>query len=118
MIYSAWQDVPAGTVVPIHPSSDTDLSKSEISIDFARASIAVDMAGYRSRIFESHSMDGQSWSQGQCVIDGGGYDEDELDAVHAEDMSLIKGSDGLLRMYYAACDKHGNWRIASAHTKA
>ena len=60
MIYSAGQDVPVGTVVPIHPSSDTDLSKSGTSIDFARASITVDMAGYRSRIFESHSMDSQS----------------------------------------------------------
>ena len=117
MIYSAWQDVPSGTVVPIHPSSDTHLSKRGTSIDFARASIAVDMAGYRSRIFESHSTDGRSWSEGQCVIDGGGYDEDELDAVHAEDMSLIKVSPGLLRMYYAACDKHGNWRITSAHTE-
>jgi hypothetical protein len=37
-----------------------------------------------------------------------------LDAVHAEDMSLVEFEPGRYRMYYAACDRHGNWRIASA----
>jgi hypothetical protein len=29
-------------------------------------------------------------------------------------MSLIKLPDGRWRMYYAACDTHGVWRIVSA----
>ena len=40
----------------------------------------------------------------------------EADAVHAEDMSLIRLPDGRLRMFYAACDRSGVWRIASAVT--
>ena len=49
-----------------------------------------------------------------CVVEGGGYTSDDLDAVHAEDMSLVEFEPGRYRMYYAACDRHGNWRIASA----
>jgi predicted GH43/DUF377 family glycosyl hydrolase len=111
MIYSAWQNVPPGTVVPLHPSQDINAS-----YDFAAASIASDMAGYRSRIFVASSNDGLAWERGGCVIDGGGYDKDGVDAVHAEDMSLIKVGDGKYRMYYAACDNAGNWRVASAIT--
>jgi hypothetical protein len=48
------------------------------------------------------------------VVEGAGYGGDGLDAVHAEDMSLLPLGDGRYRMYYAACDKDGNWRIASA----
>ncbi len=47
---------------------------------------------------------------------GGGYDSDDIDAVHAEDMSVITLGDGRQRMYYAACDTTGRWRIASAVT--
>jgi hypothetical protein len=86
------------------------------SSDFAAASIAVDMAGYRSRIFVAHSPDGLSWDQGECAIDGGGHGADGLDAVHAEDMSVVNIADGNYRMYYAACDSYGNWRVASAIT--
>lgn len=109
MYYSVWEDVPQGTIVPAHPSVDDSLS-----YDFAAASIASDMAGYRSRIFRSCSKDGLVWESGECVIEGGGYDSDDLDAVHAEDMSLIKIDSGRYRMYYASCDKHGIWRIVSA----
>ena len=38
----------------------------------------------------------------------------DIDAVHAEDMSVITLGDGRQRMYYAACDSDGRWRIASA----
>ena len=38
-------------------------------------------------------------------------------AVHAEDMSLIRIGKSEYRMYYAACDTDGNWRIASAVTE-
>ena len=114
MVYSAWQDVPPGTVVPMHPSSDPDAVANGLSEDFAAASIAADMAGYRSRIFMAYSTDGLVWGRGECVIEGGGHDAAGLDAVHAEDMSLIKIGEGMYRMYYAACDRHGNWRIASA----
>jgi hypothetical protein len=112
MFYSVWQDVPPGTIVPTHPSHEDSLS-----YDFAAASIASDMAGYRSRIFRSYSKDGLEWEAGECVIEGGGYDSDDVDAVHAEDMSLIKIDDHQYRMYYASCDKNGIWRIASAITE-
>ena len=112
MLYSAWQDVPSGVVVPVHPSRDSSLSK-----DFAAASIASDMAGFRSRIFVARSSDGLSWERGECVVAGDGYGEEGVDAVHAEDMSLVALDGGKYRMYYAACDKDGNWGIASAVTE-
>ncbi|NKB69688.1 MAG: hypothetical protein GKR89_21675 [Candidatus Latescibacteria bacterium] len=111
LIYSAWQDVPPGTQVPPHPSQDP---AAEGSLDFAAFSIASDLAGYRSRIFVAHSGDGLSWEAGQCIVEGGGYQSADLDGVHAEDMSVIALDDGRYRMYYAACDRAGNWRIASA----
>ncbi len=114
MFFSAWQDVPPGTVVPLHPSSDADAVASGRSDDFAVASIASDIAGYRSRIFVATSTNGLVWDRGRCAIEGAGYGEQGLDAVHAEDMSLIRIGEGMYRMYYAACDKDGNWRIASA----
>lgn len=109
MFYSVWQDVAPGTVVPVHPSKDPNASE-----DFAAASIAVDMAGYRSRIFVAYSDDGLTWGQGQCAIEGEGHGGEGPDAVHAEDMSLVKIGAGKYRMYYAACDKDGNWGVASA----
>lgn len=116
MVFSAWQDVPPGTVVPVHPSQDADAVASGRSEDFAAVSIASDMAGYRSRIFVAYSTDGLVWDRGECAIEGNGYGGDGLDAVHAEDMSVIEIGEGKYRMYYAACDKNGNWRIASAVT--
>ena len=114
MLFSAWQDVPPGTVAPLHPSQDAAAVASGRSADFAAASIASDMAGYRSRIFVAWSDDGLVWERAGCAIEGAGYGGDGLDAVHAEDMSLIQFGPGQYRMYYAACDKDGNWRIASA----
>jgi len=116
MFFSAWQDVPPGTVVPVHPSRDRDATADGLSADFAAASIAADMAGYRSRIFAACSADGLVWDRTACAIEGKGYGEEGLDAVHAEDMSLVGIGGGRYRMYYAACDKDGNWRIASAVT--
>ncbi len=116
IFYSAWQDAPPGSVVPVHPSQDPDAVDNGLSADFAAASIAADMAGFRSRIFVASSTDGLDWGRGACVIEGTGYDGDGIDAVHAEDMSLIQIGGGRYRMYYAACDAHGNWRIASAVT--
>lgn len=114
LFYSAWQDVPPGYTPPLHPSHDPEAVARGRSEDFAAASIAADMAGYRSRIFEAHSHDGLQWEGAVCAIEGAGYGAAGIDAVHAEDMSLIELDDGCLRMYYAACDKDGNWRIASA----
>lgn len=114
MVYSAWQDVPAGTTVPLHPSADPDAIASGGSSDFAAASIAADMSGYRSRILSARSDDGLAWEREGVVIEGDGYGGIDIDAVHAEDMSLIDLGDGRWRMYYAACDAHGVWRIASA----
>ena len=84
------------------------------SDDFARASIAADMAGYRSRIFRATSPDGLAWERASLELEGGGHGAPGIDAVHAEDMSVIRLPDGRLRMYYASCDSHGNWRVASA----
>ena len=78
---------------------------------------AVDMAGYRSRIFVAHSTDGLTWRRAGCAVEGRGYGEEGLDAVHAEDMSLVRIAPDTYRMYYAACDTYGNWRIASAITE-
>lgn len=116
MVFSAWQDVPPGTAVPTHPSDDPDAVASGLSEDFAAASIASDMAGYRSRIFAANSPDGLVWGEGRCVVEGAGYGCEGLDAVHAEDMSVVPIGGGRYRMYYAACDRDGNWRIASAVT--
>ena len=116
MIFSAWQDVPPGTVVPMHPSQDPNAVAKGLSDDFATASIASDLAGYRSRIFVAYSTDGLVWERGGCAIDGEGYDGEGLDAVHAEDMSLIEIDENRFRMYYAACDNKRSWRIASAVT--
>ena len=114
MIYSAWQDVPLGTIVPKHPSEEPNAAGNGLSEDFAVASIESDMAGYRSRIFLALSEDGLCWNRVACVIDGAGYVGKGLDAVHAEDMSLVQIGQGQWRMYYAACDRNGSWRIASA----
>lgn len=116
MVYSAWQDLPPGVEKPLHPSQDADAVARGRSEDFAAASIAVDMAGYRSRIFMAVSPDGLAWERAGCAIEGAGHGGDGLDAVHAEDMSVIQLDDGRYRMYYAACDAHGAWRIASAVT--
>ena len=117
MVYSAWQDVPPGTVVPLHPSADVNAVFNGLSETFAAASIASDMAGYRSRIYIARSDDGLHWGPGECIVAGGGFTAADLDAVHAEDMSLTRLSDGRYRMYYAACDKDGNWQIVSAVTE-
>ena len=116
MVFSAWQDVPPGTVVPLHPSVDPNATDDGLSENFAKASIAADLAGYRSRIFVAHSDDGLRWQRGGCLIEGLGHGREGLDAVHAEDMSVIEIGPGRYRMYYAACDKNGNWQIASAIT--
>jgi hypothetical protein len=116
MFYSAWQDAPPGAVIPVHPSADANAETNGLSTDFAAASIASDMAGYRSRIFVARSADGLAWDRSACVIEGQGHGGDGLDAVHAEDMSLVEIGDGAYRMYYAACDAFGSWRIASAVT--
>jgi hypothetical protein len=113
MFFSAWQDVPAETEAPLHPSRDLDAANTGRSEDFAAASIASDMAGYRSRIYTAHSRDGLNWKRAGCVIEGGGYNSEELDAVHSEDMSLVEIEDGQYRMYYAACDCNGNFRSAN-----
>lgn len=119
MFYSAWQDVPKGTEAPLHPSRNPEFATSGAGqVDFAAASIATDMAGYRSRICVASSPDGLNWSDAKCVIEGDGYDAEGPDAVHAEDMSLIEIGDGKYRMYYAACDRSGSWTIVSAVTTA
>ena len=114
MLYSAWQDLPPGTVAPVHPSLASEAMARGSSADFAAASIAADMSGYRSHILVAESEDGLDWRRSGVAIEGDGYGGAEIDAVHAEDMSLIDLGDGRMRMYYACCDAHGVWRIASA----
>ena len=117
LVYSAWQQPPAGTVIPVHPSQDPRAVENGLSADFARASIAVDLAGYRSRILLATSADGLTWRRGPVLVEGPGYGQEGLDAIHAEDMTLADLGDGRFRMYYAACDRHGRWQIASAITQ-
>ncbi|MBN9362699.1 MULTISPECIES: hypothetical protein [unclassified Devosia] len=114
MLYSAWQDLPPGAVAPVHPSLDADAVANGMSADFAAASIAADMSGYRSRILVAESGDGLNWHRSGIAVEGDGYGGGDIDAVHAEDMSLIDLGDGRYRMYYACCDAHGVWRVASA----
>ena len=114
LIYSAWQDAPPGSEVPIHPSDPSATPNSTLQLDFASASIASDMAGYRSRIFRAHSDDGHTFDSSECILQGSGHHTDGVDSVHAEDMSIIDIGHERYRMYYAACDRYGCWRIASA----
>jgi len=118
LYYSAWQDKPAGHSSTLHPSHDVNAVETGRSADFAAASIASDMSGYRSRIYVATSRDGLNWQRGPCAVEGTGYGGEGLDAVHAEDMSLIRLDDGRLRMYYAACDANGRWTVASAVSNA
>ena len=37
-----------------------------------------------------------------------------VDGVHAEDMSLVEVAPGVRRMFYACCDREGNWGVTSA----
>ena len=114
MFLSAWQVPAHGAAVIVHPSHDVEAIANGRSADFAAASIAADMSGFRSRIFVSRSTDGLRWGPLELVLEGVGYGGDGLDAVHAEDMSLIQTAPGRYRMYYAACDARGRWCVASA----
>ncbi len=114
MFFSAWQAPAPGAPVQIHPSHDVEAVANGRSADFAATSIAADMSGFRSRIFIARSADGLTWGPMELVLEGGGYDGAGLDAVHAEDMSLIQIAPGRYRMYYAACDARGQWCVASA----
>jgi hypothetical protein len=114
MIFSAWQDAPRGIAVPSHPSNPEKRANASATEDFAAASIAVDIAGYRSRIFAATSVDGMTWRSATCILEGGGYESDEPDAIHAEDMALVRLDEKSYRMYYASCDRRGKWRVMSA----
>jgi hypothetical protein len=114
MFLSAWQLPTAGASVPVHPSHDVDAIANGRSADFAATSIAADLSGFRSRIFVAFSEDGLNWSPMELVLEGEGYGCDGVDAVHAEDMSVIQIAPGRYRMYYAACDARGRWCVTSA----
>ncbi|RPI90626.1 MAG: hypothetical protein EHM42_01110, partial [Planctomycetaceae bacterium] len=73
MFLSAWQRPESGAAVPIHPSQDVEAVANGRSADFAAASIAADMSGFRSRIFVSHSTDGLTWGPIELVLEGEGY---------------------------------------------
>jgi hypothetical protein len=114
MVYSAWQDRPAGWPEPVHPAHDPDAVANGRSADFAAASIAADLSGYRSRLFLATSPDGVTYGGARLLVEGDGYGGRDLDAVHAEDMSVLELPDGTLRMYYAGCDTTGRWGVLSA----
>lgn len=114
MVYSAWQDRPAGWPEPIHPAHDPDAVANGRSADFAAASIAADLSGYRSRLYLATSPDGITYTGAGLLVEGDGYGGTDLDAVHAEDMALLAMPDGALRMYYAGCDTNGRWGVLSA----
>jgi len=114
MIFSAWRPPPAGHVVPTHPSEPSASGTPSEVVDFAAASIAADISGFRSRIYQATSSDATTFGRPSVIVEGGGYDSDDVDGVHAEDMSVISLGDGKHRMYYASCDATGCWQIASA----
>ena len=114
LLWSAWEDRPDEGVAPLHPSVDADAVERGTSADFAAASIAADLSGYRSRLLEAVSPDGVAWGPGTVVIDGAGYGGQGPDAIHAEDMATVRLPDGRLRTYYAACDPDGRWTVVSA----
>lgn len=60
--------------------------------------VRVPTGGYRSRIFVSQSADGLMWGPLELVLEGAGYGGEGLDAVHTEDMSLIRIAPGRYRM--------------------
>ena len=110
MFFSVWEKIPEGSGPYAKPRLNADAQADE----FVTNSVTDDISGYRSRIFVAHSDDGLNFERAGCAIEGGGYDSEALDAVHAEDMSLIETEPGHYRMYYACCDRYGSWRIASA----
>ena len=150
MLFSSWIHQPDGaqpdsewdSPVPLHPAGDPEAVEHGTSSNFAAVSIAGDLNGYRSRIWEAHSVDGGAnfrsapsakFSTGTVAIEGSGYSparaadgygpdrdtEAGVDAIHAEDMCLIRrppsdGGGGGVRMFYACCDRAGVWGIASA----
>jgi len=114
MVFSAWQDRPAGWPEPLHPAHDPDAVANGRSEDFAAASVAVDISGYRSRLLLATSPDGITYTGTRLLVEGDGYGGTDLDAIHAEDMSLLRMPDGTLRMYYAGCDVAGRWGVLSA----
>ena len=110
MFLSPWFAPTPGSGPYPKPQLNADAQADE----FVRTSVSGDISGFRSRILVAYSDDGSSFETGGCAIEGGGYDSEEIDAIHAEDMSLIEINPGRYRMYYACCDRYGNWRIASA----
>ncbi len=72
MLFSVWQDRPDGQPAPLHPSADSDAVSRGTSADFAAASIAADMSGYRSRILVAQKME-SGWQRQGVVIEGDGY---------------------------------------------
>lgn len=114
LVFSAWQDRPEGWPEPLHPSHDPDALVNGRSVDFAAESIAADLSGYRSRLFLATSPDGHAYTGAQLLVEGDGYGGTDLDAIHAEDMALLRMPDGSLRMYYAGCDVTGRWGVLSA----
>jgi hypothetical protein len=64
---------------------------------------------YQGYILRAISKDGLDFT-----FEPGERIRSDIDAVHAEDMSVITLGNGRRRMYYAACDSDGRWRIARA----
>lgn len=114
LVWSAWQDRPDGAPAPLHPSVDADAVVRGTSRDFAAASIAADLSGYRSRLLCATSADGLTWGPPSVILEGEGYGGAGVDAIHAEDMSIVRRPDGGLRAYDAVCDVAGRWAVASA----
>jgi hypothetical protein len=110
MFLSRWRKIPEGS----GPYPKPQLNADALADEFVTASVTDDISGYRSSILIAYSDDGLNFECSGTAIEGGGYDSEALDAIHAEDMSLSEIEPGRYRMYYACCDRYGNWRIASA----
>ena len=110
MFLSPWRRIPEGS----GPYPKPQLNEDALADEFVVTSITGDISGFRSSILAAYSDDGLTFECGGTAVEGGGYDSDDLDGIHAEDMSLIEIESGRYRMYYACCDRYGSWRVASA----
>ena len=115
MVYSGWQDRPGDARRRrCTPASMPRRSRGVQARTLRPHRLRQTCRGTGRASFLRHRRMAVDGPGATFVIEGDGYGGVELDAVHAEDMSVIALGDGRYRMYYAACDAHGVWRIASA----
>ena len=94
MVYSAWQDRPGGWPEPAPPVPRRRCGGERPKRRLRGGVDRGGSVGYRSRLFVATSADGDTYTGARLVVEGDGYGGADLDAVHAEDMSLLRMPDG------------------------